>query len=96
MIENLDLHDWPAAGRHRLLDGNLIAALVFCFRHIEYGQDRRDSGENYSLGKVTSGTDPLANTKRQRESWVVSDAPIFVEKALRFEFLWVWVYLWVM
>src|SRR6266849_5550137 len=45
---------------------------------------------------MASRADPLADAKRQRECWVVSDAPIFVEKSLRLEFLRVWVCLWVM
>jgi len=65
MAENLDLHDQPAFSRYGLLDADLITALVYCFPHIEYRQDGRSNNENCSLGMVTSGTDPLANTKRQ-------------------------------
>jgi hypothetical protein len=40
-----------------------MAILVFCFRHIEYGEDRRDYDENCSINKVTPRTDSLADAK---------------------------------
>jgi hypothetical protein len=88
-----DSHDDPPSSSHRSLDGDFIPILVFCFRHIEHGKDGRDDNENCSINKVTSRTDSLADAKYQCERWIVSDAPVFVEKTLRLEFLWVWVFL---
>ena len=88
-----DSHDDPPSSSHRSLDRDFIAILVFCFRHIEHGKDGRDDNENRSIDKVTSRTDSLADAKYQCERWIVSDAPVFVEKTLRLEFLWVWVFL---
>jgi hypothetical protein len=44
---------------------------------------------------MTSRTDPLASTKCQGNRRVVSEAPIFLKKPFRSEFLWIWVYLWI-
>ena len=90
-----DSHDDPPSSSHRGLDGNFMAILIFFFRHIEYGEDRRGENENNGINKVTSRTDSLADAKYQRECWIVSDAPVLVEKTLRLKFLWVWVHLWV-
>ena len=45
---------------------------------------------------MTSGTDPLASTICQGNRRVISEAPIFLKKAFRSEFLWICVYLWIM
>ena len=96
MGENPDLHEEPARIRYSDLDRNFVTVLVFSFRHIECWEDRRGDNENCRIDQMASRADPLANTKCQWECWVVSDAPIFVEKSLRLEFPRVWVYLWVM
>jgi hypothetical protein len=90
-----DLHDESALTRYDDLDRNFVAILVFCFRHIEYGEDRRGKNEDCRIDEVTSRTDPLANPKHQRERRVVSNTPIFVEKTLGLEFFRVWVQFWV-
>jgi hypothetical protein len=38
-VENPDLHDEPVFNSYRGLDRNFVAVLIFCFRHIEYGED---------------------------------------------------------
>jgi hypothetical protein len=58
-----DLHDEPALTGYHDLDRNFVAILVFCFRHIEYGEDRRGNDEDCSIDEVTSWTDPFANPK---------------------------------
>jgi len=60
-----DSHDEPPSSSHRRLDGDFTAILVFCFRHVEYGEDRRGENENCSINKVTSSTDSLADAKCQ-------------------------------
>ncbi len=86
-----DLHDGSALTGYRDLDRNFAAILVFGFRHIEYGEDRRGDNEDCSIDKVTSRTDPLPNPKHKRERRVVPDAPVVIEKTLGFEFFRVWV-----
>ena len=60
-----DSHDSPPSRSrsHRGLDGDFMAILVFCSRHIEYGEDWRGENENCSINKVTSRTDSLADAK---------------------------------
>ena len=38
--ENLDLHSDPAIRGNRDVDRNFVTVLVFCFRHIEYRENR--------------------------------------------------------
>jgi hypothetical protein len=64
MGDNPDSHEKLAFIRYRALDRNFVSVLVFCFRHIEYGEDRRGNNENRGIDKVTSRTEPLANAKR--------------------------------
>ena len=64
MGDNRDLHEELAFISHPALDRNFVAVLVFCFRHIEYGEHRRGNNENRGIDKVTSRTEPLANAKR--------------------------------
>jgi hypothetical protein len=45
---------------------------------------------------MTCRTDPLASPKCQSNSWVVSEAPVFVEESLGFEFLRIWEQFWIM
>jgi hypothetical protein len=90
-----DLHDEYALTRYHGLDRDFVAILIFCFRHVEYGDHRRGNDEDCGIDKVTSRTDPLANPKDQRERRVVSDAPVFVEKTFGLEFSRVWVQFWI-
>ena len=90
-----DLHDEPALTGYHNLDRNFVAILIFCFRHIEDGEDRRDNDEDCSIDEVTSWTDPLSNAKHQRECWILADSSVFAEKTLRLEFFRVWVRFWV-
>ena len=69
--------------------------LIFCFRNIEYGEDRGGKDEQRRIHEMTSRTDPLANSKRQSDCWIVSETPVFIEKSVGFEFLWIWVHVWV-
>lgn len=66
-----------------------MTILIFCFRNIEYGEDRRGKDEQRRIHEVTSRTDPLADSKRQSDCWIVSETPVFVEKSVGFEFLWI-------
>ena len=64
VVENpAHLHDESALTGYHGLDRNFVAVLIFCFRHIEYGEDRRGNNEDCSIDEVTSRTDPLANPK---------------------------------
>jgi hypothetical protein len=58
-----DSHDDPTSSSHRGFDGDFMAILIFCFRHSEYGEDRRGDDENRSINKVTSRTDSLADAE---------------------------------
>ena len=40
---------------------------------------------------MTSRTDPLANSERQSDHWIVSQRSIVVEEALWLKFLWIWI-----
>jgi hypothetical protein len=44
---------------------------------------------------MTPGTNPLADTKCQGNRRVISEAPVFLKETFRSEFLWIWVYLWI-
>ena len=63
MGDNLDLHDHPAVTDRLGFDGDFVAILISCFRHFEYGEDRRGNDENCVIDKVTSRTDPLPHAK---------------------------------
>ena len=80
---------------HRDLHRDFVA-LISCFRDIEHREYRRGNDEECRVDKVTSGTDPLASPERQSDRWIISEVPIFVEKSLGLEFLWVWIFLCVM
>ena len=64
MGDDPDLHEELAFISHRTLDRDVVAVLISCFRHFEYGEDRRGNEEKGSVDKVTSRTDPLSNAKR--------------------------------
>ena len=61
MGNNLALHDEPVVSDHLVLDRDFVAILISCFRHFEYGEDRRGNNENCVIDKVTSRTNPLPN-----------------------------------
>ena len=63
MGEKMDLHGRPTIRSNRDLDRDFVTILVFCFRHIEYRDNRRGNDEKRSFDKVTSRTDSLANPK---------------------------------
>ena len=44
---------------------------------------------------MTSGTNPLADTKCEGNRRVISKAPIFLKKTFGSKLLWIWVYLWI-
>ncbi len=64
MSEDLDLHNDSAMIRNRGPYRDFVIVLIFCLGHVECGEDRRGDNEDYSIGKVTPRTDPLASTKR--------------------------------
>jgi hypothetical protein len=72
-----------------------VTILIPSFRDIKYRQHGRHNDEESCFHKVTTRTYPLTNAKKQRRRWVISEAPIFVEKTLGVESFWVWVNLWV-
>ena len=90
------LHKDCALKRRPNVDWNFAALLVFCFHHIEYRQDRRGNDEEGRVHEMTTGTDPLAEPECHREYWIVSQASVFTEEALRPERLWIWIYIRVM
>ena len=95
MGTNPGLHDDPAVADHLGLDRDFVAILISCFRHFEYGEDRRGNNKNCIIDKVTSRTNPLSNAIYQRQCRIISDAPVFVEETLGLKFLGVRVCLWV-
>jgi hypothetical protein len=72
-----------------------VTIIIFGFRNVKYGEDRGSEDEQRRIHEVTSRTDPLANSKRQSDCWVVSETTVFVEKSVGFEFFWIWVHIWI-
>lgn len=87
------LHNDRISNRCHKPHRNLVTILVFCFPEVECGDDRGGNNKQCRVHKFTSWADPLASTKCQRDPWVVSESPVFVEKSLGFEFFWIRVYL---
>ena len=90
-----NVHDESISSNHRSLHGNLVTVLIFCFRDVEYGEDGGGKDEQRRIHKVTSRTDPLANSKCQSDCWVISEVSILVKESFGFKFLWFWVSHWV-
>ena len=65
MSDDPDLHEELAFISHCTPDRDVVAVLIFCFHHFEYGEDRRGNNEKGSIDKVTSRTYSLSNAKRQ-------------------------------
>ena len=72
-----------------------MTILIFCFRDTEHRKDRGGNDEQSHIYKVTSRTDPPTGAEGQSDGRVVSEAPGLVQKSLGFEFLWIWINLWV-
>jgi hypothetical protein len=72
-----------------------VTILIFCFRNIKYGEDRGGKDEERRVHEVTSRADPLTDSKRQIDCWIVPETPVSVEKSFGFEFFRIWVHVWV-
>jgi len=90
-----NVHKDPSSSTHCDLHRDLVAVLVFCFRDVEHREDRGRNEEQCRVHEVTSRTGPLADTERESNRRVVSEASILIEKTLWPKFLRIWVYLWV-